>query len=694
MMKRGMIYGVLAVAIVVAVVSAILLVTLYPKGMVTGDVTIESATNFAFSVPSTSFVLISTYIPLMGTMNVYPLYASSSLAEMRYVHVGKSSNELLVTSDNESLIIDNVASQKFVVSGGFGGIGRSYILIVSNIRSDSLSNLTTIRNYVNGVQICVDKRAGDNCSVESLNLTIERVDKSNSVERVVLRAPSNVHFNRFYDMNGNYVVLPLERELPTANYNFSVYSGAGMMIQKYSAYIDSSGFKTGPKIDPVCYDPDGLNYTSQGFASKGATYRNDNCTSIEMLNEAACDATGTVIYLSFNCSSINSNCINGACARVIPPCVPNWTALNTSCQNDYIITFYNDSNSCGSPAGRPQNLSLYCGRVMNGLIGTEDDITDRRVSVSVDINNKRINYSMNYSGATRGVLFKDRDNNASLINFNWDFSKPLDLTSISVERQDSILSSNGYVVTTGIENSKTVYVDKLNINSYAVCIRDSNTSSISSVSQWCNASGEILLSCPGTNGSYSCDINVDGDKFIVSGLTHSVVKEFVDPSLNLSGEECIADWQCTNYGGCVEGMRFRICSDINYCGTIEGRPNMSEVCYQATNLTSVPTSCIPNWQCDAWSPAECPKDTQTQARTCSDKNNCGVLTGKPIESKSCVAKTTGAIYYVLIIVLSLAILVIIGIIAYILLGKKPQATETNISPAVAAAPTQPGQRPF
>jgi len=42
--------------------------------------------------------------------------------------------------------------------------------------------------------------------------------------------------------------------------------------------------------------------------------------------------------------------------------------------------------------------------------------------------------------------------------------------------------------------------------------------------------------------------------------------------------------------------------------------------------------CTPEWQCTGWS--EC-SASGTQTRTCTDKNNCGVTTGKPAESQSC-----------------------------------------------------------
>jgi len=42
--------------------------------------------------------------------------------------------------------------------------------------------------------------------------------------------------------------------------------------------------------------------------------------------------------------------------------------------------------------------------------------------------------------------------------------------------------------------------------------------------------------------------------------------------------------------------------------------------------------CNPNWQCSSWSACS---SLGKQTRTCSDSNNCGVLTNKPAISQSC-----------------------------------------------------------
>ncbi len=54
---------------------------------------------------------------------------------------------------------------------------------------------------------------------------------------------------------------------------------------------------------------------------------------------------------------------------------------------------------------------------------------------------------------------------------------------------------------------------------------------------------------------------------------------------------------------------------------------------QTTNVINPPLAiCSPNWQCSNWN--TCSASSQT--RTCDDLNNCGILTGKPIESQSCI----------------------------------------------------------
>ena len=47
--------------------------------------------------------------------------------------------------------------------------------------------------------------------------------------------------------------------------------------------------------------------------------------------------------------------------------------------------------------------------------------------------------------------------------------------------------------------------------------------------------------------------------------------------------------------------------------------------------------CNPNWQCSSWSAYS---SSGKQTRTCSDNNNCGVLTNKPTVSQTCTSSVS------------------------------------------------------
>jgi hypothetical protein len=399
----------------------------------------------------------------------------------------------------------------------------------------------------------------------------------------------------------------------------------------------------------------------------------------------------------------------GGCGA-IDGCYPNWTARNTSCQSGSLVNYGVDLNSCNSSSGRPSNATLSC--TLNqegiGLLGTRDSIAVHGVSVDLKINDELVNYSRNYSGMTRKVSVFDKSSNKSIFDFNWNFSRTLDLSSIFVQKQHGASPARGYAVVNGLEFNKTVYVDKLSDFSTGVCIRDENDSSASRISEWCDDDDEILLDCPGDDEGYYCDI-VSG-RFKVTGVRHSAVMEFVEPGLD--DTPCTPEWQCGNWSGCVNNRRSRTCSDINYCYDLTGKPTLNESCYESlsnatgqaytTNSYTPPVKCV--WQCTPWAPSACPSDTKTQSRTCTEKSGCGVVSDKPAENKTCTPGKADTVFYVIIVIISLAILVIIGIIVYVLLHKKPISTEDSgsLSPNLPStppsnppsAPVQPVQRPF
>lgn len=687
--------GIFGVALFVAIIASLLLVGLYsPRNQtLTGDIILEGVTGFDLTRYYTSRVYLDVNL-WQGQESIPFLYISSNA----YSGAGAGSGDKLTSSDGNVLVYNitsnNDKAAEFVLSYNSSQASVSYVLSATISDSGGV-NKTTIRDEFNGRTLCQDKIAGEVCSIGSAQLIIEEVvySKLSSQGRwVKFRAGEGVSFNKVFDAVGNYIILPSLSEFPTGEYNLSVYDKSGMIVQKFRAYLTTS---YSARAEGLCFDADnGGNSAVQGFATKGAEYRNDACLNNESLSESVC-VDGNIGYAIFNCSSVSSyggRCENGRCISNAPVCAPNWTAYNTSCQNDYMTRYFVDRNNCGAEPGRPQNTSIFCGEVINGLRGTRSAIGVHGVEVDLKIGGEPVNYSRNYSGSLRDVLIFDDENNASLAEFRWNFSRVLDLSTIFVQKQHSSLASKGYVIVNGLEMNKTVYVDKINAFSTRVCIKDASNATLSSISQFCDRVDEVLLDCPGEDEDegYSCEI-VD-DRFVITGLRHSAVIEYFEQS----SEECVPDWQCGLWGDCgADYNRTRTCTDINYCGDLTGKPSLTESCYEPlsnfTGLTyAFDSGC--NWRCTPWEPSPCPSDTKMQSRTCTETNGCGSPSDKPIESKICIPLRSDTIFYVLIVLIIAAVLAIAAVVAYILFYKKPLVTESHVNPP--AAPIQPGQRPF
>lgn len=83
---------------------------------------------------------------------------------------------------------------------------------------------------------------------------------------------------------------------------------------------------------------------------------------------------------------------------------------------------------------------------------------------------------------------------------------------------------------------------------------------------------------------------------------------------------CNASWSCTAWSDSSNSCGTRTCTDLNNCGTNEGKPSESQTC-----------SCTPSWGCTSWSDSS----NSCGTRTCTDSNSCGTNTDKPSESQSC-----------------------------------------------------------
>ena len=141
--------------------------------------------------------------------------------------------------------------------------------------------------------------------------------------------------------------------------------------------------------------------------------------------------------------------------------------------------------------------------------------------------------------------------------------------------------------------------------------------------------------------------------------------------------QCTPNWQTSAWTTCVDGSQTRTATDLNNCGTNNGKP----VCYQSCGSSTDciwkghcagdscttfndcdgnlvcnsgkcgpiggnggggggGTSCTASWQTGTWS--ACTNGQQT--RTCSDSNNCGDATNEPATSQSCTSGGGGTTF--------------------------------------------------
>jgi len=330
-------------------------------------------------------------------------------------------------------------------------------------------------------------------------------------------------------------------------------------------------------------------------------------------------------------------------------CTPNWTARNTSClSNERFTQYFTDSNSCNQVK---ENNTYQCDYDNNGIIGNLTTLTSR-LGLVVYSNSSLLNLTANYSRKYQLVQFKSGD--IVRVEFNWNFSQPLNLDEINIEKQSSS-DTKGYILIRGIPASKKVFVDRLT-NYSKVCAKNSELSSISDLSQNCDDSGEIILDCPSTVSGISCAIS--GNFFQVEGLTSSAVREFQITN-------CAQNWNCTVWSACISKIQTRNCTDRNNCNNLSEKPIINQSCVMP------PPPCTSNWNCSEWMPEKCPKN-KTQYQICNDKNLCNSTSNnKKTETQDCEYKSElSPVFIAIITVIAILIIIVFSLIIYFL-NKKP-----------------------
>ncbi len=175
-----------------------------------------------------------------------------------------------------------------------------------------------------------------------------------------------------------------------------------------------------------------------------------------------------------------------------------------------------------------------------------------------------------------------------------------------------------------------------------------------------------------------CTLNYNGDVAVVSVssfstyelVERSYYEQYLKPVVNVNQTQpiiCTPVWNCSSWTNCSEGNQDRMCSDENNCNLSLSKPSENQNCSIIVNKV-----CTPNWQCSEFTPEICPEE-KYRARECSDKNNCNVNTGKPVEKQDCIFKKQidwPPIIFSIVIIL----LLVIGFLVYykFFKNKKPE----------------------
>ncbi len=205
------------------------------------------------------------------------------------------------------------------------------------------------------------------------------------------------------------------------------------------------------------------------------------------------------------------------------------------------------------------------------------------------------------------VEFIDDIEKEILVEFDFNFgeviegeTQKLDFSKITIKKQDESADS-GSILISGIDltlqgKTKDVYLDNINPNKNSVCVKDAEVASIEEISVGCDGEDETLISCPGSNGPYTCLI--EGDKYKITGVVHSGAEEtyscVVDNDCNdldndyCSGTEIKHDeGKCVDYECTTETTLVEDCNDGLYC-------NGEESCQDATCAEGTPVDCSGN----------------------------------------------------------------------------------------------------
>ena len=192
----------------------------------------QSSSSFVFSAQTSneSIILINTSIR-DGEIILPILYGNGT----DFTGAGRDSDDLLVTSENSNVQLNDTTNDFVIASYESGSTKESYFLKFS-FESQYGINSTDIHIYRNGnfETACSEKTIGETCIINNLIITITNITKQGS-DKTVSLAINSGSFNKIFDKNGNYIVLPNKTNFPSTNYIINLYNSSGTLEKKYEA---------------------------------------------------------------------------------------------------------------------------------------------------------------------------------------------------------------------------------------------------------------------------------------------------------------------------------------------------------------------------------------------------------------------------------------------------------------------------
>jgi hypothetical protein len=229
---------------------------------------------------------------------------------------------------------------------------------------------------------------------------------------------------------------------------------------------------------------------------------------------------------------------------------------------------------------------------------------------------------LNIETTANNMTLRDKIQNKTLLAI-FNLTDESKLNQIKIIRSN-ISDSREYIIVSNLSleanQTKTIYLEKKNQNSNAVCINDSNVESLSEISAGCTETR-----CPGVYGNYRCEI--EGNVLIVSGLKHSGV---VEDYMYCGDNRCVDDETCTSCSADCGSCPIAVVPAAgttggpgsgtvrSYCG--DGACRDRETCTSCPRDCNFCTACNNNGICNSGETCgSCPAD----CRACPAQPVCG-----------------------------------------------------------------------